>query len=277
MIKITLKDVLEKKGISINELSQKTGISRTSLTPLINGTSKMIKFDTLNKLVYVLKVGLGQILDYVPDTDIDVSNFKIDYDHLRVDFLFKVINEVSESTIAVPQSANFSIAKNILTFDMFQNSTQEEVNTVWNAIFEVAEATGYYNPYEAVTPLINFDKTQEFLKNSREEMTEQPPHSKEDKSFKDMSVFSDFSYQVGTEMDDAFFPYEVEFLTTFLEAVAKDSVVNKIEQASFEFSPSGFTIFNWHVKTGTETSTLSTQIRNAMAIKYELESRTNHD
>ena len=60
MITNNLKNLLEKSNTSIKELSETTGINRNSLTNLANGTSQMVRFDTLNKLIkYLLSLGFS--------------------------------------------------------------------------------------------------------------------------------------------------------------------------------------------------------------------------
>lgn len=50
MIRIRLKELLDEYGASISEVSMQTGINRASLTQLAENKSKMIKFNTLDKL-----------------------------------------------------------------------------------------------------------------------------------------------------------------------------------------------------------------------------------
>lgn len=51
MIKFLLNNLLRQTGESINNLSSQTGISRTSLTKLANDESKMIQFETIEKIM----------------------------------------------------------------------------------------------------------------------------------------------------------------------------------------------------------------------------------
>ncbi|HHB0322009.1 MULTISPECIES: helix-turn-helix domain-containing protein [Staphylococcus] len=56
MIKIRLKEIMENRGLKISDLNEATGISRNSLSLLINGKSQGIQFDTLEKLVKALNI-----------------------------------------------------------------------------------------------------------------------------------------------------------------------------------------------------------------------------
>lgn len=51
MLKVRLRELIEETNTTINEVSEKTGISRVSLTQLANNDTKMIKFDTIDKLL----------------------------------------------------------------------------------------------------------------------------------------------------------------------------------------------------------------------------------
>lgn len=76
MIKSNLAAILKEKEISIRELSNLTGINRASLTQLANNESKMIKFETLEKLVHYLNVPIAELITYVPESNVEITNFK---------------------------------------------------------------------------------------------------------------------------------------------------------------------------------------------------------
>ncbi|MEY8463303.1 helix-turn-helix domain-containing protein [Streptococcus merionis] len=70
MIKNNLKRILEQRGISINKLSNETGISRPTLTSLANNESQGIQFETLEKILVHLKVSLTDLFEIVTETNI---------------------------------------------------------------------------------------------------------------------------------------------------------------------------------------------------------------
>lgn len=80
MIRSNLQKILDNKNISIRELSEKTGINRASLTQLAKNESKMIKFETLNKLVRFLNVTTSDILEPVSDISLDVYKQEVHLD-----------------------------------------------------------------------------------------------------------------------------------------------------------------------------------------------------
>ena len=56
MLNFELKKHLKDKDMTISELSEKTGISRNSLGLLINGKSRGVQFETLEKISRVMNV-----------------------------------------------------------------------------------------------------------------------------------------------------------------------------------------------------------------------------
>lgn len=61
MIKFRLKEIMENKGVKISDLNETTGISRNSLSLLINGKSQGIQFDTLEKITNALDINTDDL------------------------------------------------------------------------------------------------------------------------------------------------------------------------------------------------------------------------
>ncbi len=55
MIEKNLRVLMAESNLNIQEVSNKTGLSRTTISNLVNGYSKGIQFDTITKLCEVLK------------------------------------------------------------------------------------------------------------------------------------------------------------------------------------------------------------------------------
>jgi len=64
-IKIHLDSLMSKKRISLNELSQKVGITLSNLSIIKNQKSKAIRMSTLSALCKALDCQPGDILEYV--------------------------------------------------------------------------------------------------------------------------------------------------------------------------------------------------------------------
>ncbi|MEL0538250.1 helix-turn-helix transcriptional regulator [Staphylococcus debuckii] len=63
MIKFKLKEIMENKNMKISDLNKKTGISRNSLSLLINGKSRGIQFETLEKIIGALNIEIGDLFE----------------------------------------------------------------------------------------------------------------------------------------------------------------------------------------------------------------------
>lgn len=56
MIKMNLKAIMDSRGLTIQDIYEKTGISRNTISLLYNGKSKGIQLSTLNKLMDILNI-----------------------------------------------------------------------------------------------------------------------------------------------------------------------------------------------------------------------------
>ena len=64
-IKIHLDSLMSKKRISLNELSQKVGITLSNLSIIKNQKSKAIRMSTLSALCKALDCQPGDLLEYI--------------------------------------------------------------------------------------------------------------------------------------------------------------------------------------------------------------------
>jgi len=70
MIKVAIKDILEKKDKSIYWVAETTGKSYSSLYNLINNKTKAIHFETLETVMKALEVDdFNKILKIVPSKE----------------------------------------------------------------------------------------------------------------------------------------------------------------------------------------------------------------
>ena len=67
MIQTNLKELLNRNNISINKLSIETGLSRPTLTSLMNNESKGIQFDTLEKLLDYFNISISDFFSIYND------------------------------------------------------------------------------------------------------------------------------------------------------------------------------------------------------------------
>ena len=66
---LRLDRVMADRKISLNELSEKVGVSNVNLSKLKTGKVSAIRFTTLNAICKSLNCQPGDILEYLPDDD----------------------------------------------------------------------------------------------------------------------------------------------------------------------------------------------------------------
>lgn len=67
MIVIHLDVMMAKRKMSLNELSEKVGITLANLSILKNNKAKAIRFSTLDAICRALDCQVGDIMEFVPD------------------------------------------------------------------------------------------------------------------------------------------------------------------------------------------------------------------
>ena len=67
MIIIHLDMMMAKRKMSLNELSDKVGITLANLSILKNNKAKAIRFSTLEAICQALDCSVEDIIEYVPD------------------------------------------------------------------------------------------------------------------------------------------------------------------------------------------------------------------
>lgn len=70
-IRIKLDELLKKRGMSKNKLSQRAEMQRTQLNHYCNNTITRLDTDVLARLCTVLDCEIGDLLEFVPPEDAD--------------------------------------------------------------------------------------------------------------------------------------------------------------------------------------------------------------
>lgn len=65
-VKITIDEVLKKKGISKNKLMNRAEMQRTQLNNYCNQKIQRLDLSVISKICYVLKCDISDILKYFP-------------------------------------------------------------------------------------------------------------------------------------------------------------------------------------------------------------------
>ena len=68
-IVINLDVMMAQRKMSLNELSDKVGITLSNLSILKTGKAKAIRFETLNSICKALECTPGEIITYRPDEE----------------------------------------------------------------------------------------------------------------------------------------------------------------------------------------------------------------
>lgn len=72
-IVVNLDVVMAKQKMSLNELSEKVGLTLSNLSILKTGKAKAIRFSTLEAICNVLDCQPGDILEFVEDEEITTN------------------------------------------------------------------------------------------------------------------------------------------------------------------------------------------------------------
>ena len=74
MIKLKLDMVMLEKGISLQELASKVGITNANMSNIKTGKINAIRFSTLDSICKILECQPGDILKYIEDENVLDSN-----------------------------------------------------------------------------------------------------------------------------------------------------------------------------------------------------------
>ncbi len=66
MIRCNLSVLLAERNLKITKVSNDTGISRTTLTSLVNNRAQGIQFDTINSICTYLKISPDLLISFIP-------------------------------------------------------------------------------------------------------------------------------------------------------------------------------------------------------------------
>ena len=66
---LRLDRVMADRKMSLNELSERVGVSNVNLSKIKTGKVSAVRFSTLNAICQALDCQPGDILEYIPDED----------------------------------------------------------------------------------------------------------------------------------------------------------------------------------------------------------------
>lgn len=71
MIIINLDVMMAKRKMSLGELSERVGITLANLSILKNNKARAVRFSTLDAICRALNCTPGDIIEYLPDEDVE--------------------------------------------------------------------------------------------------------------------------------------------------------------------------------------------------------------
>ena len=71
---VNVDKVMEKRNMTLTELSEKVGITMANLSNLKNQKARAIRFSTLDSICKVLDCSPGDILEYIEDDNNEKNN-----------------------------------------------------------------------------------------------------------------------------------------------------------------------------------------------------------
>lgn len=92
MIRYNLNKLLGERNLKISKVFVDTGISRSTLTKIVNNQSSMVQTETIDKLCQYLKIDVSDFFEYIP-IEIDVNAFFNEYSSfgvLGMDLIIKI-------------------------------------------------------------------------------------------------------------------------------------------------------------------------------------------
>ena len=69
MITVNLEDMMDRRKMSLTELSERVGVTMANLSVLKTGKARAIRFSTLDSLCDALQCQPGDILEWRPDEE----------------------------------------------------------------------------------------------------------------------------------------------------------------------------------------------------------------
>ncbi|WP_225364423.1 helix-turn-helix domain-containing protein [Levilactobacillus brevis] len=113
LIQFRLKEALKKRGMTMSELSQRTGISRATLSTLASGKTQGIQFSTLEKIAGVLHLtntyGVNGLFSVIPDYSSPIIKAFALYNDIAISKQYSILVERNLFKEKVNDVCNFQL------------------------------------------------------------------------------------------------------------------------------------------------------------------------
>lgn len=137
MIRFSLKEIMSKQKVSIQELADNTGLSRTTISNISNNLAQGIQLDTLDKILKYLGVNVEEIIEFQNDYSFRIKVMSINYDRKIISAKFTFENHVASNDVSIPFFVDFEHINKMTSFKFFNKQTHDDdITFITKAILE---------------------------------------------------------------------------------------------------------------------------------------------
>lgn len=154
MISLNLKQVMDEKGISIQELSDETKLSRNTISQMYNGNSKGIQFESLNRLIKVLKVNIFDLIIEEYDTKNLTPKVDLTFTQYGSSSMVYLVDEKSNITFTFEADMDFDSDRNIYEISVPYDDSIEFSNILF-FFYDIPEYLKEYTFYQISHDIFN--------------------------------------------------------------------------------------------------------------------------
>ncbi|MDB5053923.1 MAG: helix-turn-helix protein [Bacilli bacterium] len=135
MIKCNLAVLMAERKMSIQDVADKTGLSRTTISALVNENGKGIQFDTMDDLCELLKVTPGDLFSF--------ASIKTDFSIYAGEFNDeKVYGDEEGNAIEIVRSYDLTIHTKVKSdLSIFEGHISAELEINLNGKYEITRYT----------------------------------------------------------------------------------------------------------------------------------------
>ncbi|MBO0481803.1 helix-turn-helix domain-containing protein [Candidatus Enterococcus courvalinii] len=156
MIRFSLKEVMSDKKVSIQELSDNTGLSRTTISNISNNLAQGIQLDTLDKILKYLEVSVTEIIEFQSDYSFNIDTVSIDYEMNTIFSKFNFKNHIDMQDASIPFYVNFEHINRMTHFYFFNEQTKDnDITFIMAAILK----QGYDTPIQPIPDFLEMKLT----------------------------------------------------------------------------------------------------------------------
>lgn len=212
MIRFSLKEIMNKQKVSIQDLADNTGLSRTTISNITNNLAQGIQLDTLDKILKYLGVTVADVIEFQNDYSFKINVISIDYDKKIISAKFNFEHHVAKKDISIPFFVDFEHINKMTNFIFFNEQTHtNDITFITTVILE----SGRSGPPHLLTDKLKTNMSD--LKNTKDT----------DSLLSIMKSVNDSKKL----LDSVFQSFNIKFVLSFFEKLKDDHIKedNKLE------------------------------------------------